>query len=67
MYETFPDKNSLSKQYVEDIKRLVASHMGQWNTCDYSSVVLPKPIEPDEEFVHLCDYLASQKNIEIKL
>ena len=46
---------------------LIQSHMGQWNT-DFKTgkVILPKPITPLEKFVHLCDYLASRKFIEIK-
>lgn len=43
----------------------IASHMGQWNKNDYSSVVLPLPQTRIERFVHLCDYLASRKFIEI--
>lgn len=53
------------------IARLVASHMGQWNTPgrwnkynDRSE--LPKPEELDEFIVHLCDYLASRKYLEVK-
>lgn len=49
---------------VQNIKRLIKSHMGQWNQ-DYRTKreILPKPIEEDEKFVHLCDYLASRKYI----
>lgn len=45
----------------------VASHMGQWNK-DYKTGVeiLPKPISDLEQFVHLCDYLASRKFLNIE-
>lgn len=43
----------------------IASHMGQWNTSPYAKgVVLQKPIKPIEQFVHMCDYLASRKFLE---
>ena len=49
---------------VETIKRLIRSHMGQWNF-DYKTKreIMPKPVKEDEKFVHLCDYLASRKYI----
>ena len=45
----------------------VASHMGQWNT-DYRTnlEILPKPITDLEQFVHMCDYLASRKFLDVK-
>lgn len=45
----------------------IASHMGQWTVSAHSSTILPLPDTWLERFVHLCDYLASRKNIEIKL
>lgn len=45
----------------------IASHMGKWTLSAHSSTVLPLPDTWLEHFVHLCDYLASRKNIEIKL
>ncbi len=47
----------------EAIYGLIRSHMGQWNTSD-ADVPLPKPTTPAQKFVHLCDYLASRKQIE---
>lgn len=49
------------------IARLIHSHMGQWNTSKYSNIVLPVPKAPTEKFVHMCDYLASRKCIEVVL
>lgn len=56
---------------AKEIARLIRSHMGQWcepgrwNKYD-DRTVLPKPINDDEFFVHLCDYLASRKFLEVK-
>lgn len=58
-------------EYEEDthqfnIGELVASHMGQWNTSYTSSrTVAPKPVSKEQHFVHLCDYLASRKYLEV--
>ena len=45
----------------------ISSHMGQWNTSQYSPVTLPLPQTGIERFVHLCDYLASRRFIEVIL
>ena len=50
--------------YAKEVGRLVASHMGQWSTCNWSSIELPKPEDAMQNFVHLCDYLASRKYLE---
>ena len=44
----------------------IASHMGEWNK-DYKTKeeILPKPESNMQKFVHLCDYLASRRFIEI--
>lgn len=49
----------------EMVCNAISSHMGQWNTSKYSEVELPKPIDKVQKFVHMCDYLASRKFIEI--
>lgn len=55
----------VDEPYVYIVSDLVASHMGQWNTSKYSSIVLPKPVSPLQQFVHMCDYLASRKFLEV--
>lgn len=39
--------------------------MGQWNTSKRSNIELPKPEFAEQILVHLFDYLASRKFIEI--
>ena len=48
------------------ICRCIMSHMGAWN-CDkrYPNIILPKPEDKYQIILHLCDYLASRKDIEI--
>ena len=45
------------------IAHCIESHMGQWNTDKKSSVVLEKPRDGYQFFVHLADYLASRKDL----
>ena len=41
--------------------------MGQWNYDSYKQKeVLPKPKTAEQRFVHMCDYLASRKFIDVK-
>ncbi len=57
------------KMTEEDINFVcdcISSHMGRFNTSDYSDVILPLPKTPEQKFVHMCDYLASRKVIKIK-
>lgn len=56
---------SFSEEDIKYLKKVISSHMGQWNTSNYSNIILPKPNDKDEMFVHICDYLASRKFIEI--
>lgn len=55
----------LRQREKEIIASAIASHMGQWNTTKRSSLVLQKPVTDIQQFVHMCDYLASRKDIEI--
>lgn len=47
------------------IASAVASHMGEWAESKRSSTILPKPETNIQKFVHMCDYLASRKDIEV--
>ena len=60
------DKLSLDDKDIEFITKTISSHMGQWNTSPYSDVVLPLPKDKYQRFVHMCDYLASRKFLDIK-
>ena len=37
--------------------------MGKWNTNEYSKIILPLPFTLTQKLVHMCDYLASRKQI----
>lgn len=55
----------LNHDELEFIAHCIESHMGQWNTDKKSSVVLDKPQDAYQHFVHLADYLASRKDLTI--
>lgn len=48
---------------VEKVIPLIETHMGQWN--QYGK--LPVPQSSMQKFVHLCDYLSSQKYITVDI
>ena len=57
---------SLTTEELRKLCKMIEAHMGPWNTNSYSDVVLPKPTNSLERFVHLCDYLASRKFLNVK-
>ena len=57
------DGEYLNHDELEFIAHCIESHMGQWSTDKKSSIVLPKPIDEYQHFVHLADYLASRKDL----
>ena len=55
----------LNNDQMKFLYDCIATHMGQWNTARYSKFELPKPKNKYQKFVHLCDYLASRKYLEM--
>jgi len=63
----FLKENVPQCEYSEIIYSAIETHMGEWNT-DFKSkkVILDKPKSKIQRFVHMCDYLASRKCIDMK-
>ena len=63
------NKDKLSME-VDDIRKvctMIESHMGEWTYDNYQKKeVLPKPRTAEQRFVHMCDFLASRKFLDIK-
>ena len=57
------DKLTLTDEEIKEISDNVSSHMGKFNTNAYSDVVLPLPDTVTKKFIHMCDFLASRKQI----
>jgi hypothetical protein len=55
----------LTTEQRQAIYGLMESHMGQWTASD-ADTPLPKPTTQARRFVHMCDYLASRKQLEYK-
>lgn len=54
---------TLTDEEILSISNNVASHMGKFNTNNYSDIILPLPVTVTEKFVHMCDFLASRKQV----
>ncbi len=51
---------------IDFIASVIETHMGEW-TLDYQgNEVLTKPSNKYQKFVHMCDFLASRKFLDIK-
>lgn len=60
------DKLFLNEQELEILTSAIKTHMGQW-VYDYNgNKILDKPTNKIQKFVHLCDYLASRKFLNIE-
>lgn len=61
------EKTELKEDEITFICECIKSHMGPWNT-DYltGKEILPKPHTKYQNFVHMCDYLASRKFLDVK-
>jgi len=55
----------LTKEQLDLVSDCISSHMGRFNTSEYSDIILPLPKSVEQKFVHMCDYLASRKVIDI--
>lgn len=58
-------ETSLTEEEVNLVCSMIETHMGQWNTDFNGNEVLQKPKTKYQRFVHMCDYLAAQKFINI--
>ena len=60
-------QGKLNEQLIEIICNCIDSHMGEWNTNKYDTETLEKPFTEEEKFVHMCDYLASRKFLNVEV
>ena len=58
-------KGLLPESEIELVADTIESHMGQWNKDLRSGKVLPLPKTKYQKILHLADYLASRKDIEV--
>ena len=56
----------MSVENMNFICDVISSHMGAWNKDFDGNEVLPTPKNKYQNFVHMCDYLASRKVIQLE-
>ena len=59
------EKLEFSDSEIDFICSNIESHMGQWNTDFKGNEVLPLPKNRYQKFVHMCDFLASRKFLDV--
>ena len=59
------EKLNLTNGEIEFIAQAIETHMGEWNKDFNGNEVLPLPKNKYQRFVHMCDFLASKKFIEV--
>lgn len=59
------NKIGIDKEDAEFMNDVIKTHMGPWTTDYNGNEVLEKPKNKYQNFVHMCDYLASRKVILI--
>ena len=55
----------LTNGEIEFIAQAIETHMGEWNKDFNGNEILPLPKNKYQRFVHMCDFLASKKFIEV--
>ena len=63
--EFIKENSTLPSEDIELLTHMISSHMGIWNTDYNGNEVLPKPKDKYQRFVHMCDYLASKKFLNV--
>lgn len=59
------DKVNLTNGEINFITQAIETHMGEWNK-DFNDIeIMPLPKNKYQRFVHMCDFLASKKFIEV--
>lgn len=59
------DSDLITPDEKEFIANIIEAHMGQWNKDRKSDIVLPLPKNKYQTLLHLADYLASRKDLEV--
>lgn len=58
---------NMSEEDIQFICSVIETHMGPWNTHPYTKEeILPIPKDKYQNFVHMCDYLASRKFLSVE-
>ena len=59
------DKLLISDSDAQFVSSLILTHMGPWNKDRSGKAIMPVPKTREELLVHLCDYMASRKFLDV--
>lgn len=59
------DDITLNDNEILALTNMIESHMGIWNKDYNGNEILPVPVNKYQKFVHMCDFLASRKFLEV--
>lgn len=59
------DTLTLTNNEILFITNVIESHMGPWNRDYKGNEILPVPLNKYQKFVHMCDFLASRKFLNV--
>ncbi len=62
----YAPKTKLTQEEVNLLKSMIETHMGPWVNDYDGNKVLDEPKTKYQRIVHLCDYLSSQKFLDVK-
>ena len=65
MIESHKEDLTLTENEIKAMTNMISSHMGPWNVDFRGNEVLPVPSNKYQRFVHMCDFLASKKFLEV--
>ena len=60
------DEFTWNDKEIEFIASVIETHMGEWTKDYQGNEILTKPSNKYQKFVHMCDFLASRKFLDIK-
>ena len=60
-------EHDIDQKVKEAIARMCERHSGEWTTSTRCDVVLPKPENAMEVFIHECDILSSRSDIDMQI
>ena len=59
------DETKLTNEEIDLVCSTIETHMGEWNKDSNGNEILKKPTNKYQRFVHMCDYLSSQKFLNV--
>lgn len=65
MIESHQNDLTLTEHEIKALTNMISTHMGPWTKDYQGNEILKKPSNKYQRFVHMCDFLASKKFLEV--